>query len=84
MHVSRFVLLHVICAAILTAGVCSKKIFAFGNKADDQSNITWAPLGPGKVHTFPDTGKGGVLWGLYKMTNLFIYIVNPWPLDYGR
>ncbi len=84
MRVSRFVLLHVICAVILPAGVCSKKVVAFGNKADDQSNITWGPLGPGKQPTFPAKDRGGVLWGLYKMTNLFIYIVHPWPLQYGR
>jgi len=78
-------LLLVVCGIISPLGVNSDIIRAYGNEADNDSNIIWGPLPPRKEYQFPtDTHSGRSLIGLYTMVNGFIDMVQQPPFDYGK
>jgi len=78
----QLVSLLVVCIFISPLAVYSDIIRAYGNEADNESRISWAPL-PDKEYHFP-TDTGGILSGLYTMANGLIDFIHSTPLDYGR
>ncbi|KAI0224007.1 hypothetical protein LSAT2_024939 [Lamellibrachia satsuma] len=78
----QLILLIILCAFVSPLGIYSAPITGNGNEADDESSITWGDLPAGKDTHFP-TDRGGVLIGLYAMTNVLIYICHPMSFDYG-
>ena len=81
----QLVLLLVVCGFISPLGVNSDIIRAYGNEADNDSNIIWGPMPPRKEYHFPtDTHSGWSLIGLYTMVNGFIDMVQQPPFAYGK
>ena len=76
-------LLTTTCALVFPPSVIASNMKAFGNEADDDGNIVWGSLPRRKEGEFI-TDRGGVLIGLYAMTNAIIYAVHPSDIDYGR
>ena len=77
------VLLTTTCALVFTPSVNASNIKAYGNEADNDGNIKWGSLPRRKEGDFLKD-RGGVLIGLYAMTNAIIYAVHPSNIDYGR
>ena len=77
------VLLTTSCALVFPPSVNTSNITAYGNEADNDGNIVWGSLPRRKEGDFIKD-KGGVLVGLYAMTNAIIYVVHPSDFNYGR
>ena len=76
-------LLTTMCVLVFPPSVNASNITAYGNKADDDGNIVWGSLPRRKEGDFIKE-RGGVLTGLYAMTNAIIYVVHPSDFNYGR
>ena len=76
------VLLTTTCALGFPPSVNASNMKAFGNEADDDGNIVWGSLPRRKEGDFIKE-RGGVLTGLYAMTNAIIYVVHPSDFNYG-
>ena len=79
----HFVLLLIIFASSFAPTFNAANLETYGNEVDDDGNIIWGDLPSRKEGDFLED-RGGVLIGLYAMTNTIIYIVHPQNFNYGR
>ena len=66
-----------------TSNAANIEAYPYGNELDDDGNIKWGDLPSRKEVDFIED-RGGVLRGLYAMTNTIIYIVHPQNFNYSR